>query len=255
MRHPKWLIPLWSLLCLLAVVSPVRAGGWTVVTLDALPASVNAGEPVRIGFQVMQHGIHPLVLATDEARVVVRHAASGKRLTFTAQPDEEAGHYTVELILPQAGSWTWEIQPGGFPPAPMPGLTVQPGAAVAAETGSSVATVPTWRQVAVQWLSSLLSQPAQGQMNEVAPIMNQGDVGQALFLAKGCATCHLHAEAPTTLSVQAGPDLTGYKVIPEYVRVWLKNPGAIKPATQMPQLHLSDEEIDALIAFLSSNGK
>jgi cytochrome c1 len=34
------------------------------------------------------------------------------------------------------------------------------------------------------------------------------------------------------------------------VRVWLKDPPALKPDTQMPNLGLSSEEIEALIAFL-----
>jgi mono/diheme cytochrome c family protein len=248
MFQPKWLIPLLSLLALLAVVSPVRAGGWTVVTLDELPPKIRAGEPLRIGFQVMQHGIHPLVLAPDVASVVVRQQASGELLIFTAQPDTEAGHYTVELVLPQAGRWTWEIQPGTFPPAPMPELTV-------AQSPSPSSATPMWRQVAIQWLTYLLDQPETGPVNEPAPPVRESAEGQALFLAKGCATCHLHGAVQTTFTVQAGPDLTEYKVIPEYVRLWLKDPASIKPATKMPQLHLSETEIEALITFLSSNGK
>ena len=75
--------------------------------------------------------------------------------------------------------------------------------------------------------------------------------GKALFLAKGCVTCHVNGKVGTQFSVEAGPNLTNYKVIPEYVRVWLHDPASIKPATQMPNPQLSDAEIEALIAFLS----
>jgi cytochrome c2 len=34
------------------------------------------------------------------------------------------------------------------------------------------------------------------------------------------------------------------------LRKWLKDPAAMKPSTQMPNLGLSDEDIEDLIAFL-----
>ena len=36
------------------------------------------------------------------------------------------------------------------------------------------------------------------------------------------------------------------------LRAWLKNPDAIKPGAKMPNLHLSDEQITALVAYLQS---
>lgn len=81
--------------------------------------------------------------------------------------------------------------------------------------------------------------------------------GNALFLAKGCATCHAHAGVPTTYQVPTGPDLTHYVVANdatrEYLRRWLTNPQAVKPNATMPNLNLSPAEVDALIAFLATN--
>ncbi|MGD2077410.1 MAG: c-type cytochrome [Chloroflexota bacterium] len=79
------------------------------------------------------------------------------------------------------------------------------------------------------------------------------DQGRALFLAKGCITCHQHdawseQSGPATI----GPDLSNYQPDPEYVARWLRDPAAIKPRTQMPDLALSDEEIEALIAFMDA---
>jgi len=75
--------------------------------------------------------------------------------------------------------------------------------------------------------------------------------GRALFLAKGCVSCHVHA-ALGELSAKAsvGPNLSFYQPDPDFVRRWLRDPAAIKPGTQMPNLALSDQEINALIAFL-----
>lgn len=76
--------------------------------------------------------------------------------------------------------------------------------------------------------------------------------GQALFRAKGCVTCHAHAAAPPGpgIGVHIGPDLTGYRGSPEFLRRWLKDPPAVNPRTQMPNLGLRDDEIETLIAFL-----
>jgi cytochrome c2 len=81
--------------------------------------------------------------------------------------------------------------------------------------------------------------------------------GAALFQAKGCITCHRHDDAISNkdFSAYIGPDLSNYEPNPEFVRAWLRNPADIRPGTQMPDLTLSDMEIDALIAFLASEGE
>lgn len=107
-------------------------------------------------------------------------------------------------------------------------------------------------------LASLVSAPAgAGQEANQLPAgeMVADDVarGQALFLAKGCATCHRH-DAWGELSGQTniGPDLSDYRPDPEYTARWLRDPAAVRPDTQMPDLDLGVAEISALIAFLGA---
>ena len=78
--------------------------------------------------------------------------------------------------------------------------------------------------------------------------------GKALFSAKGCVTCHHHGAVPGSgfASDSGIPDLTTYRWNAGYLRSWLKDPSAIKPGTEMPTLGLKDDEIEALIAFLST---
>ena len=77
--------------------------------------------------------------------------------------------------------------------------------------------------------------------------------GRALFLAKGCATCHRHADVgPQAALIEVGPTLTHYEPDKAFVRRWLRDPQAVRPTTFMPNLELSDDEIEALIAFLSA---
>ncbi|MFN8512914.1 MAG: c-type cytochrome [Thermomicrobiales bacterium] len=91
--------------------------------------------------------------------------------------------------------------------------------------------------------------------DEAAPRAGDAAYGQQLFSAKGCAQCHHHAAVPGSGKYGGGypgaaPDLTNRPGDPEYQRAWLRDPQALKPATAMPNLGLSDGEIDALVAFL-----
>jgi cytochrome c1 len=54
-------------------------------------------------------------------------------------------------------------------------------------------------------------------------------------------------------TVMGAPDLTHYRPNPAFVRQWLRDPSAVRPGTDMPNLRLSDEEIEALLAFLQAN--
>lgn len=93
------------------------------------------------------------------------------------------------------------------------------------------------------------------------------EAGRAIFLTKGCATCHRHdgvgerrmlsgidgEPADWTLTAVSGaPDLTRYRPDPDFVRAWLKNPQAVRSAAEMPNLGLTEAEIEALLAFLAA---
>jgi mono/diheme cytochrome c family protein len=87
--------------------------------------------------------------------------------------------------------------------------------------------------------------------------------GALLFATKGCIGCHTHAAFPNA-RMQVGPELTGLPLraatrVPgldarAYVQQSLREPGAYSAASTstavMPDLKLSDEEVEALSAFL-----
>ena len=75
--------------------------------------------------------------------------------------------------------------------------------------------------------------------------------GEALFVAKGCVMCHRNERSIDLYAPHIGPNLTYYKGSPEFLRTWLADPPAMKAQTRMPNLQLSDAEIEALIAFLT----
>lgn len=76
--------------------------------------------------------------------------------------------------------------------------------------------------------------------------------GQALFVNKGCITCHENAAVGyegTIIGV--GPNLTSYTASEEFLQTWLKDPTALRPRTAMPNLGLTEAEINNLIAFIN----
>ncbi len=80
--------------------------------------------------------------------------------------------------------------------------------------------------------------------------------GRVLFVAKGCIVCHRNDNVqkirPGGLEFDDIPDLTHNRFDAEYLQQWLHDPQSVKPATWMPNLDLSDQEILALTAFLTA---
>ncbi|MGA9190410.1 MAG: cytochrome c oxidase subunit II [Anaerolineales bacterium] len=85
--------------------------------------------------------------------------------------------------------------------------------------------------------------------------------GAQLFQSLTCSSCHAIAGTPAQAHV--GPDLThladrqtlGAGVLdntPDNLKRWLTNPQAYKPGSYMPNLHLSPDQVDALVAYLES---
>jgi mono/diheme cytochrome c family protein len=82
------------------------------------------------------------------------------------------------------------------------------------------------------------------------------DQGAALFLAKGCVVCHMNRDLvdSESFALSIGPDLSQYSNDPAFLLGWLADPAAVRAGAQMPDLELSAEEIESLIAFLNGEG-
>jgi cytochrome c2 len=263
------------------MVLPVMAGGWAVVTLDILPTDVVAETPFTVEFTVRQHGQSLIDGLTPQITAV--HLETGESVTVQAEAGQQTGYYSAAITLPSSGQWRWRINAFGFD-QPMPEITVQPVAVSSPEPAASarralpVVAVVGWVAAAacflVWWrtrtraalalglatavigivtLLALVQQPAETAVAQNAPqAMSLVEQGEALFVAKGCVMCHLNAKSPTLQAPHIGPDLTSYQGNPEFLRGWLADPAAMKKGTQMPDLQLRDEEIEALIAFLTA---
>lgn len=85
---------------------------------------------------------------------------------------------------------------------------------------------------------------------ERRPLGDPVETGRRAFFAQGCYGCHTIGALGTPI----GPDLSrlGSKYPRDYLERWLRDPAAQRPRAHMPKLELTEEEIGALAAFLSS---
>ena len=84
-------------------------------------------------------------------------------------------------------------------------------------------------------------------------------LGRQVFEKTACINCH--AVAGTNANGRFGPDLTHLMSrdtiaagaapnTPENLRLWIKDPNAMKPGSLMPAMGLNDQELNALTAYL-----
>ena len=83
--------------------------------------------------------------------------------------------------------------------------------------------------------------------------------GRDLFLSEACVNCH--TVRGTRATGTFGPDLTHLMsrdtlvtgVVPnnrEELRQWVRDPDKIKPGSLMPNMHLSDGQVDSIVDYL-----
>lgn len=275
---------------------PVFAGGWAVITLDELPTEVVAGEPVNIGFTILQHGRTPL---SDQHPTITANLYKEEEFVVSAKSDGKPGHYTATLTFPREGDWRWSIQAFTMD-QPMPTLKV---AASLAGTASEpvVKSEPVSASLSALWIvrglafvtafagiviafrrrsrlavaltvaalavgaasfitgSAVPEVEAQSKLSSETSMdssISQVELGEQLFVAKGCITCHVNnkvSNASEYWTIEMGAtNLTTFTASPEALRLRLKDPASVKSDTKMPNLGLKETEIEALIAFINS---
>ncbi len=92
--------------------------------------------------------------------------------------------------------------------------------------------------------------PPRAWLNLIHNVEPTADVGAALVQKHDCQNCHRIGGEGALVGPKLDAILT-YKSTAEIER-WLRNPRAINPNTPMPNFHLSDTEIAALLAYLKT---
>lgn len=194
------------------------AGGWAVITVEDLPDQIVAGKPFNLTFTVRQHG-RTLVQGLTPR---VEAKAGTQELTAFATPARAVGEYEASLEL-QPGEWT---------------LTIHSGFGQSRLTLETIDVVDATNQ-------------SRRPMSDIAR-------GKQLFVAKGCITCHRHERAAPQTLAAVGPVLTDRRYQAQYLEGFLANPPIKRTHAindwEMPNLHLRQHEIAALVAFINADG-
>jgi len=270
-------------------MSIARAGGWAVLTLQSWPGEVTAGQPFTIEYALRQHGsqLVPYDASWMDPTITTVHTETGTTVEFKVVPTEQAGYYQTEMVLPQPGSWRWSID--AFGKFEMPPLTARAETAEATSTTVSDLQFTADIPLTISYLLFIIGGSGLlaglyfwfGRKARFAPVLSllgvglclfglwlfptnqvetavaetavapSAEMGQILFVSKGCVTCHLHeAVSYSGIQTNIGPNLTSHDVSADFLRLWLRDPSQIRPQTVMPDLELTDDEIESLIAFI-----
>lgn len=99
------------------------------------------------------------------------------------------------------------------------------------------------------------------QQKKPAQVSEAVSEGRRIFETTACLNCH--AVSGTVGNGLFGPDLThlmsretiasgAARNTHENLRLWIRDPDAIKPGSLMPAMNLDDRELDALVAYLET---
>lgn len=86
------------------------------------------------------------------------------------------------------------------------------------------------------------------------PTSGEAAIGAKLFNTMGCANCHLANVGPNLTHISTRETI-GAGVLtntPENLKKWLLNPQAYKPGSYMPNMKLSDQQVNQIVAYLET---
>jgi hypothetical protein len=131
MKRSVWLTTC-AVAGLLSIIGPahVAAGGWAVTSLDPFEQPV-AGQPITIGFTILQHGVTPVDVDGAGIRVFQKGTA-GEFFPALHDGDGRVGHYTARLVFPREGTFTWLVEQGFFGPQELGQITINTSSATPA---------------------------------------------------------------------------------------------------------------------------
>lgn len=93
----------------MALAGPAAAGGWAEIVADADADTEPpiAGEPIALGFTVLQHG--RTAAPWETPTVHLRNVATGDTIDVVGINDRSDGHFVATVTVPEAGYWSWQV--------------------------------------------------------------------------------------------------------------------------------------------------
>jgi hypothetical protein len=204
-----------SSLLFVSVAAASWSGGWAIITVEDVPSHVVAGDTVSLSFMVRQHGMHPMTDLQPQVKVRI----GDDEATIQARNGGRAGQYRSAFVVRKTGE-----------------------AAITIRTGFNNANVDL---IPVSAIAA----------HAKAPVVPEREAGRRLYVAKGCVSCHTHADVRPTNEVGGAVELTERRYTASYLARLLENPAAVIKSNStfwMPSLELKPHEIAALTAFLNA---
>lgn len=143
MKRLTWFTTAAAALLLIVGPSSVGAGGWAMTSLDPFDPPA-AGQPITIGFTILQHGETPV----DVPDVGIRILGQGQKSEFfpaLSDGSDRVGHYTATVVFPAQGTFTWIVEQGWFGPQDLGLITIEGGGPASTAGGSSWEQPPALR--------------------------------------------------------------------------------------------------------------
>lgn len=97
-----------ALIALVLLSGTTFAGGWASAVLDDDNQEATAGHTATVGFTLFQHAKTRVSWPT--ARIAFTKQGSTEAAVFAAKATGPTGHYTADVKLPSAGSWSMRIE-------------------------------------------------------------------------------------------------------------------------------------------------
>jgi hypothetical protein len=118
-----------SIIGIIGSIGPahVAAGGWAITSLDPFEQPV-AGQPITIGFTILQHGVTPVEVEGAGIRVF-QQGTTGEFFPAIHDGDSRIGHYTARVVFPKEGTFTWLVEQGFFEAQALGQITITSSAA------------------------------------------------------------------------------------------------------------------------------
>ena len=117
--------------------SATLAGGWAVTTFDDMPGQFVAGQELKLGYTIRQHGVTAINVDKTEILAV---ATSGRTLSFPGTSQGDVGHYVASVYFPAGGTYTWQVTQGMFAPQDLGTVTVLSAAGTSTADKEKAAT-------------------------------------------------------------------------------------------------------------------
>jgi hypothetical protein len=138
MKRTMWLTTC-AVVGLLSIIGPahVAAGGWAMTSLDLFEQPV-AGQPITIGFTILQHGVTPVQVDGAGIRVFQK-GTTGEFFPAVHDGEGRVGHYTARVVFPRDGTFAWQVEQGWFGPQELGDITI-----TASSTAAVVDTASRW---------------------------------------------------------------------------------------------------------------